>query len=96
MFTGLIEQQALVIDNLVGDVANRLSIRLSNAELDTNFATGESIAVNGVCLTLLPGSDHLLEFDVSPETLRLTTLGQLQSGDKVNLERTIQSDTSFW
>ena len=53
-------------------------------------APGESIAVSGVCLTVLPAPDpNVLTFDVSPETLSRTTLGDLLPGDGVNLERAL-------
>ncbi|WP_419420862.1 riboflavin synthase [Legionella sp. D16C41] len=92
MFTGLIEQQGEVVGNEAGEVANRLILNASFKELQH----GESIAVNGVCLTLLPNShDKYLQFDVSPETLSLTTLGQLKVGDKVNLERAMLASSRF-
>lgn len=91
MFTGLIEQQADVIANHAGAVANRLILKSPFSEL----VTGESIAVNGTCLTLLPQDDDYLAFDVSPETLMLTTLGKLKAGDKVNLERSMLANARF-
>lgn len=91
MFTGLIEQQADVIANHVGEIANRLVLKSSFSGL----VTGESIAVNGTCLTLLPQEDEYLAFDVSPETIMLTTLGKLQAGDKVNLERSMSASARF-
>lgn len=91
MFTGLIEAQGIVIANTQQDVANCLLIR---AHFET-LQAGESIAVNGVCLTLLPDFSQGLAFDVSPETLKLTNLGQLQPGQPVNLERAMLATTRF-
>ena len=91
MFTGLIEQQGDVIQNTVLDVSLRLLIRAQFEQLQA----GESITVNGVCLTLLPDFSDGLAFDVSPETLKLTNLGQLQQGSRVNLERAMQASTRF-
>lgn len=91
MFTGLIEQQAEVITNNADKLANRLLLQSSFTALQT----GESIAVNGVCLTLLPDKNGQLAFDVSPETLNRTTLSQLQPGDKVNLERSMLASARF-
>lgn len=91
MFTGLIEQQAQVIANTAGAVANRLVI---DASFD-NLSVGESISVNGVCLTLLPTDTKQLAFDVSPETLKVTNLGQLRAGDSVNLERAMLANNRF-
>jgi len=87
MFTGLIEQQAIVVENSLNGVARRLIIQAQFEEL----RAGESIAVNGACLTLLPDYDNNLAFDVSPETLAITTLAQLVPGDKVNLERAMSA-----
>lgn len=84
MFTGIIAQQGKVIANIAGEVGNRLVIEATFASLEL----GESIAVNGVCLTLLSETIPLV-FDVSPETLAITNLGQLKLGDAVNLERAL-------
>lgn len=85
MFTGLIEQQGEVVANIKGTVSNRLLIRAPFDDLEP----GESIAVNGVCLTWVPQNDSQLAFDVSPETLKLTTLGTLKTGNSVNIERAL-------
>ena len=91
MFTGLIETRGEVVANLGGVASNRLLIR---AQLE-HLKAGESIAVNGVCLTLLPDYEQQLSFDVSPETLTLTTLGKLRVGDDVNIERAMLATTRF-
>ncbi len=91
MFTGLIEAQGVVIANTEYDVANSLLIRAHFDQLQA----GESITVNGVCLTLLPDFSQGLAFDVSPETLKLTNLGQLKPGQGVNLERAMLATTRF-
>lgn len=92
MFTGLIETIGTVQANQNNNVANRLVIS-SNFE---QLVAGESIAVNGVCLTLLPIEvAGLLHFDVSPETLKRTTLGALLNGDAVNLERAMVASARF-
>lgn len=92
MFTGLIEQQAKVIDNIRGEVATRLIIQMPEV---SDYKDGESIAINGVCLTLLPERRQGLAFDVSPETLSLTNLGQLRAGDTVNMERAMLANGRF-
>lgn len=91
MFTGLIEELGEVVANTKNNQANRLLIKSSYKQL----LVGESIAMNGVCLTLLPGAEDVLAFDVSPETLALTTLGQLKIGDLVNLERAMAASARF-
>ncbi|MGM9453026.1 riboflavin synthase [Legionella bozemanae] len=91
MFTGIIEKKGTVISNSNHDGAHRLVISSAFEQLQI----GESIAVNGVCLTLLPSEDTKLCFDVSPETLSRTTLGELRVGDEVNLERAMLASTRF-
>ncbi len=56
---------------------------------------GESIAVNGVCLTVSKLAGSVGDFDVSPETVQRSTLSRLRSGDRVNLERALSSDGRF-
>lgn len=84
MFTGLIETLGRVVDNLPLESGRRLII---DAAFE-GVQPGESMAVNGVCLTVLPDQEKP-SFDVSPETLRLTSLGTLQPGQLVNLERAL-------
>lgn len=85
MFTGLIEATGRLLERqpLGGDV--RLWVQV-DAWTQRAFTLGDSIAVNGVCLTLIEHQQARLAFDVSDETLRCTSLGQLQPGDPLNLE----------
>lgn len=84
MFTGLIEE--------VGHVLRREDARLVvSAQVVLPEATeGSSIAVNGVCLTVVECGSGRLAFDLGPETLTRTTLGDLCAGDLVNLERPLR------
>lgn len=91
MFTGLIEQQGDVLVPAQEGVGSRLVIGSEFTDLNA----GESIAVNGVCLTLLSDFEQGLAFDLSPETLALTNLSGLKKGDKVNLERAMRANTRF-
>jgi riboflavin synthase len=91
VFTGLIEKTGEVLANHRNDNVARLIISSPFEEVQV----GESIAVNGVCLTLLPTDAAELHFDVSPETLNITTLGNLQSGARVNLERAMFAGSRF-
>ncbi|MDW8107796.1 MAG: riboflavin synthase [Armatimonadota bacterium] len=82
MFTGLIEATGIVEDiQLNPDGGARLAIRAFPMQV------GESLAVNGVCLTVQHAEENTLFFDAVPETLRRTNLGDLRVGDLVNLER---------
>jgi len=56
---------------------------------------GDSLAVNGVCLTVIVAKDGEVQADVGPETLRVTTLGGLERGALVNLERPLRADSRF-
>ena len=91
MFTGLIEE--------VGEVESRLAhaggsrITISAFLVTTDIRNGDSIAVNGVCLTGVDVSLTSFAADVSPETLDRTTLGQLNVGATVNLERAVTPAT---
>jgi riboflavin synthase len=81
MFTGIVEERGVVRE--VG--TTRLSIGCRTVASDAT--EGASIAVNGVCLTVVERSDEHLAFDVSEETLLRTSLSRLRAGDPVNLER---------
>jgi riboflavin synthase len=85
VFTGIIEELGTVvaIDEL-GDSA-RLSIR--GATVTSDAAHGDSISVNGVCLTVVDNEDGVFTADVMGETLHRSTLGALSPGSAVNLER---------
>jgi riboflavin synthase len=83
MFTGIVEEVGAVRDTS----QDRLVFEARNVLDGTR--TGDSIAVNGVCLTVVSLEDHAFAVDVMPETLRRTNLGELQYGDQVNLERAL-------
>ena len=87
MFTGIIEQVGVVTELTRGRETGRLSVR---ADLLRDVVLGESIAVNGVCLTVTRVPGDTVSFDVSPETLSRTTLGDRRPGDAVNLERALR------
>ena len=93
MFTGIIEATGRVaaIENRQGDARLRIATDLDMA----GAALGDSIATNGVCLTVvsLPGDGFAV--DVSSETLALTTIGQWQPGDRVNLEQALLPTSRF-
>lgn len=89
MFTGLIEGVGALASSEPrgGDV--RLRIQAGTLPFN-EVRLGESIAVNGVCLTVIAFDDAGFEADVSTETLALTTLGRLGPGTPVNLERAMR------
>lgn len=91
MFTGLIELSGRVFSNTPQTQGYRLCMEMP---VDT-LIPGESIAVNGVCLTYVPQAPNLACFDVSVETLDKTTLGGLIPGQLVHLERAMPANGRF-
>lgn len=89
MFTGIIEHLGSV--ESLERRADGARIVIGVPHFETLLTRGESIAVNGVCLTALPLTDVSFAADVSPETLRLTSLGDLDGGAAVNLERALRA-----
>ena len=81
MFTGIVEELGVV--RAVG--ASRLAVGCRTVASDAEV--GASMAVNGVCLTVVERSGEHLAFDLSEETLRRTSFARLSDGDRVNLER---------
>ena len=89
MFTGLIEGVGRLVSTEARGGDARLRIAVGTLPFD-GVAMGESIAVNGVCLTVVAFDDAHFEADASTETLSLTTLGVLAPGRAVNLERAMR------
>lgn len=85
MFTGLVEEMGVVEAIEHGERSARLTVTAPTVHQGANL--GDSIAVNGCCLTVVAHAGNRLTFDAIPETLARTNLGALQPGDAVNLER---------
>ena len=92
MFTGLIEAIGRVGEVAATPGGRRLGV---STALAAGLSNGDSLAIDGVCLTATAISGDLVHADVSPETLRLTTLGRLEPGAIVNLERPLRADARF-
>jgi riboflavin synthase len=88
MFTGIIEGLGTLTAIQPSGQGARLSVA-SEISLETT-GIGDSIAVNGACLTAVTISGNRFEVDVSPETLKQTTLGSARVGDRVNIERALR------
>jgi riboflavin synthase len=84
VFTGIIRERGRVADVQQG--ANAIRLSLEAPETASRAAIGDSVAVNGVCLTAVAVADGTLAFDAVPETIRRSSLGRLQAGDEVNVE----------
>lgn len=83
MFTGIVEETGAVIDR------QEYGITIGAATVMPGLKLGDSIAVNGACLTVVAFEADRFRVDLAPETLRRTALGQLESGSSVNLERPV-------
>jgi len=88
MFTGIVEEMGSV--KAIRHEAGAARLTVSASMVLDNTKLGESICVNGVCLTVVEMGKSEFSADVAPETLRVTNLGELRSGSKVNLERALQ------
>ena len=89
MFTGLVEAVGELVERKPTSGGFRLRIATSLAGA---LAPGDSLAVNGVCLTIILAEEKEVHADVGPETVRVTTLGSLTPGSRVNLERPLRAD----
>ncbi len=83
MFTGIVEERGTIVDAEPG----RLAVEAPHVATDSDV--GASVAVNGVCLTVVARDGTTLRFDISPETQARSSLGELGWGDPVNLERPV-------
>jgi riboflavin synthase len=94
MFTGIVEELGHVVElaRLPGDAAR---IVVAGPLVTSTSGPGDSIAVNGVCLTATAVADGRFAADVMAETLHRTTLGDLAQGTSVNLERPMPADGRF-
>ena len=93
MFTGIVEECGTVLDVLKNGVSGSVQIQASTVLEGTK--TGDSIAVNGVCLTVTKLTKSSFTADVMAETFRRTNLGNLGKNSRVNLERAMAADGRF-
>ncbi|MDU0969002.1 MAG: riboflavin synthase [Actinomycetaceae bacterium] len=88
MFTGLVEAKGRLAARQATDGAAIVTIE---APFAGQLAEGDSVAVSGVCLTVIDHTDQVFRADVMPETLQMTTLGDVPEGGSVNLERALEA-----
>ena len=89
MFTGMIEALGEIVEAKGTSSGTRLRIQTA---LASELKPGDSLAVNGVCLTVILSENGELHADLGPETARITSLGMLRRAQKVNLERSLRLD----
>lgn len=92
MFTGLVESVGELLERKATSGGFRLRI---GSPLAPELKNGDSIAVNGACLTVILAEGDQFHAEIGPETVRVTTLGRLERGTKVNLERSLRADQRF-
>jgi riboflavin synthase len=90
MFTGLVEERGRVVS--LEPNGDGVRLRLAADVVLDDVQMGASIAVNGVCLTVVAFDDDTFSTDAVPETLARSNLGRLEVGDRVNLERPVRVD----
>jgi riboflavin synthase len=94
MFTGIIEEMGTIQSiKQISPRAAALAVRANKVLEDVHI--GDSIAVNGVCLTVTNFTSDSFQLDVMPETIRATSLNSLSAGAKVNLERSMAANGRF-
>lgn len=93
MFTGIIEEVGTVEE--IRHNGNSSFIRVRAEKIFSDMHTGDSIAVNGVCLTVTEFNNNIFRADVMNETLKRSSLGNLKTGSPVNLERAMSSGGRF-
>ena len=93
MFTGLVQSVGMIAD-IAPDGQGGVRLRIADA-MSLSVSLGESIAVNGCCLTVVSSDAETMSFDVGPETLARTTFGTLARGNRVNLERAVAVGERF-
>ena len=90
MFTGIIEELGTVVS--VEQQGGVYALTISGGPVMKDVESSFSMAVNGVCLTVVRASETGCVFEVIPETLRRTNIGDLEQGDSVNLERPLAAN----
>jgi riboflavin synthase len=90
MFTGIIKELGRV--KSVSGLGNIYKLSIEAKNIADGLATGDSVAVNGACLTLTEKNKYILNFDIMAETLQRTNLGKLRPQDPVNLEDAVRAD----
>ncbi|QCR33764.1 riboflavin synthase [Lysinibacillus sp. SGAir0095] len=93
MFTGIIEDQGKV--TAIKKDVNSMQITIATKKIVSDAHLGDSIAVNGVCLTITQFNNEEMTVDVMPETVMATTIHALKIGDYVNLERAMSANGRF-
>ena len=93
MFTGIVEELGEIVSIDRQGISGSIRIRAKKVMEGTKI--GDSIAVNGICLTVVSMQDGMFTADVMAETIRRSSLSQAKPGDAVNMERAMAADRRF-
>src|SRR5699024_9541222 len=93
MFTGIVEEQGSI--KKISQLNRALELTVSASEVTKDMKLGDSIAVNGVCLTVTDYSEDYFTMDVMPETFHHTSLSFLRHQSSINLDRALRADDRF-
>lgn len=88
MFTGIIEEQGSLKE--IAETTDKFEIAIYSKVINEDMSIGDSISINGICLTVTKFSENSFTVDVMPETLNKTALKDLSKGDLINLERAVK------
>lgn len=91
MFSGIVEEMGIV--KCADHQPDKSTITVQVNACFDDIIIGDSVAINGVCLTVVKSEDKSFTFQAMPETLRLTNLATLRCNDKVNVERSVTANT---
>lgn len=93
MFTGIVEERGFV--EALTHKPNLCVLKVRTRKMASGVKVGDSICVNGVCLTVTSARQKVLSFDIMLETIRATSLKELHYGSRVNLERALKANSRF-
>jgi riboflavin synthase len=93
MFTGIIEEIGII--SSINQTGEAIMIKIDAQKIIVDVKLGDSISVNGVCLTVTSFTSNSFSVDVMPETVRATGLNKLKVGSRVNLERAMAANGRF-
>jgi riboflavin synthase len=88
MFTGIVQEKGEFIRKITAN--NKYQLEIKAEKVLNDLKIGDSIAVNGACLTVVEFGDNYFRADVMPETLNATNLGDLKTGSEINLEQSLR------
>jgi len=94
MFTGIVEEKGRVME-IEYKSAQSIQLSIAAEKVVTDVSIGDSIAINGICLTVTQFSNEHFQVDVMPETMKATSLANLSVGSELNLERSMSATGRF-